>query len=193
MAGPFVINTRDLPRRAGSMRQMQLTVTAEQPLGSEVIAVPAGSPVELDLRLESVSEGVLVTGTASGDAVGECVRCLREVTERVVVDLTELFGYGDGRRAPQEDDEDPLPRLDGDQLDLEPTITDALVPALPFQPLCAPDCAGLCSECGIRLDDAEPGHAHEVLDSRWAALAALANGSSADEPENEGETTAEPS
>lgn len=193
MAGPFVINTRDLPRREGSMREMQLTVTAEQPLGSEVIAVAAGSPIELDLRLESVSEGVLVTGTASADAVGECVRCLREVTEHVVVDLTELFGYRGGRQVAQEDDDDPLPLLDGDLLDLESTVTDALVPALPFRPLCAPDCAGLCSECGIRLDDAEPGHAHEVLDPRWAALAALANGSSEDEPENEGETTAEQS
>lgn len=186
MTGPFVVNTRDLPRRAGSMREMQLTVTAAQPLGSEVIAVPAGAPIELDLRLESVSEGVLVTGTATATAVGECVRCLREVTEPVVVDLTELFAYPGGRQVAEEDDEDPLPLLEGDLLDLETTVTDALVPALPFRPLCSPDCAGLCSECGIRLDDAEPGHAHEVLDPRWAALAALAERS-----EDEGETASE--
>jgi uncharacterized protein len=177
MAGSFVINTRDLPRRAGSMRELQLTVSATEPLGSDVIAVPAGEPIELDLRLEAVSEGVLVTGSAMAVAVGECVRCLREVREEVEVDLTELFVYPGSRRERQsapDDEEDELPALDGDLLDLEPTVTDALVPALPFQPLCSPDCGGLCSACGVRLDDAEPGHAHEVLDPRWAALSALA-------------------
>lgn len=176
IAGAFVVNTHDLGRRAGSMRELELSVAAPEQFGSEVIAVPAGSPIELDLRLEAVSEGVLVTGTASAVAIGECVRCLREVSEDVVVDLTELFGYPGTRheRIAAEQDEDPLPTLDGDLLDLEATVTDALVTALPFQPLCSPDCAGLCSVCGIRLDDAEPGHAHEVLDPRWAALTELA-------------------
>jgi uncharacterized protein len=183
ISGPFVVNTHDLGRRAGSMRELELTVTATEPFGSEVIAVPAGAPIELDLRLEAVSEGVLVTGTASAVATGECVRCLREVSEEVVVDLTELFAYPGTRheREAAEEDEDPLPTLDGDLLDLETTVTDALVTALPFQPLCSPNCAGLCSVCGIRLDDAEPGHAHEVLDPRWAALTALAT------PEEQGQ------
>lgn len=181
---PFVINTHDLGRRAGSMRELEVTARAVEPLGSEVIAVPAGAPIELDLRLEAVSEGVLVTGTARAVAVGECVRCLREVTEEVEVDITELFGYADGRRDRRGDvdeEEEPLRTLDGDLLDLEPTVTDAIVPALPFQPLCSPDCGGLCSVCGIRLDDAEPGHAHEVIDPRWAALSALASPPSDDD------------
>ncbi|GAB2599894.1 YceD family protein [Pseudactinotalea suaedae] len=192
MAAPFIINTRDLARRPGSMRQVALTVAASEPLGSEVIAIPAGTPIHLDLRLEAVSEGVLVTGTASSVATGECVRCLREVTEDVEVDLTELFAY-EGTRSQRtvagdsEDsqDVDPLPVLDGDLLDLEATVTDAVVPSLPFQPLCDPDCAGLCSECGVRLDDAEPDHHHEVLDPRWAALSALAS-----REESEGEEEA---
>src|SRR5699024_7902340 len=126
----------------------------------------------------SVSEGVLVSGTASGTATGECVRCLREVSVDVDVSLTELFEYPDTRSrrtAEESEDEDPLPVLDGDLLDLEATVTDAVVPSLPFQPLCTPDCAGLCSVCGVRLDDAEPDHGHEVLDPRWAALSALAS------------------
>lgn len=177
MAG-FVVNTHDLGRRPGSMRQVELDVTTHEPFGSEVIAVAAGSPIELDLRLEAVSEGVLVTGTAHATATGECVRCLRAVEQEIAVDLTELFSYGGGRherRGEADEEEDPLPTLDGDLLDLEATVTDALVPALPFQPLCSPSCAGLCSECGVRLDDAEPGHAHEILDPRWAALSALAS------------------
>lgn len=190
MAGVFVINTHDLARRPGSMRELDLTVDAPAPLGSEVIAIPAGAPIDLMLRLEAVSEGVLVTGTAAGRAAGECVRCLREVSEDVRVDLTELFAYPDTRRqrsaAEDEEDEDPLPVLDGDLLDLETTVTDAVVPSLPFQPLCSPDCAGLCSECGVRLDDAEPGHAHEILDPRWAALSALASAEGEEEGEGEG-------
>lgn len=177
IAGPFVVDTHDLGRQAGSMRLHSRTVVAPEPFGSEVIAVPAGAAIELELRLEAVSEGVLVTGTASAVAVGECVRCLREVTEAVVVDLTELFTYPGSRseRTAVEEGEDPLPTLAGDLLDLETTLTDALVTALPFQPLCSPDCAGLCAVCGVRLDDAEPGHAHEVLDPRWAALSSLAS------------------
>lgn len=188
MSRAFVINTHDLARRPGSMREVSLTVAAPELLGSDVIGIPAGRDIELDLRLEAVSEGVLVTGTATAVATGECVRCLREVTEDVRVDLTELFAYEDTRSqrtvAEDEDDEDPLPVLDGDLLDLEATVTDAVVPSLPFQPLCTPDCAGLCSECGIRLDDAEPDHGHEILDPRWQALSALT--SPQDEQEGEG-------
>jgi uncharacterized protein len=62
--------------------------------------------------------------------------------------------------------------MDGDRLDLEPTLRDALVPALPFQPVCDPDCPGLCSRCGARLLD-DPDHSHEDNDPRWAALAGL--------------------
>jgi uncharacterized protein len=70
------------------------------------------------------------------------------------------------------DDEDELPKLEDDLLDLEPTLRDAVVLALPLQPLCQPDCEGLCIECGANLND-NPGHKHDVIDARWAALADL--------------------
>ncbi|MFV0426271.1 MAG: YceD family protein [Beutenbergiaceae bacterium] len=182
MSGSFVISTHDLERRPGSMRQLTVRAAAAQPLGNEVIAVPAGGPIELAVRLESVSEGVLVTGHAHAVATGECVRCLQQVTEPVDADFTELFSYPGLRRAhPDErpEDDDVLPELDGDLADLEPTVTDALVPALPFQPLCDRDCQGLCAGCGIPMAQAEPGHAHELLDPRWAALAEFSGTESA--------------
>lgn len=187
---PFVINIHDLSRRPGSMRELDVSVTLAEPLGSDVIAIAAGASLDLQLRLESVSEGVLVTGTATGTATGECVRCLRELSQEVDVDITELFAYGDtrSRRTAEEgEDPEPLPVLDGDLLDLETTVTDAVVTSLPFQPVCTPDCAGLCSECGVRLDDAEPGHSHEVLDPRWSALSGLAGGGDEGEDAAEGE------
>ena len=152
-----------------------MTVGAPEDLGTAVIGVPAGSDLELDLRLEAVMEGVLVTGAVRGRAVGECVRCLDEVTEPVDVTLAELFVYPEraavAAQDGDEDDED-LRELDGDFLDLEPALRDAVVPMLPFQPVCRPDCPGLCSLCGARLAD-EPGHTHETLDPRWAALGGL--------------------
>lgn len=174
---PFVISTRELGRQPGAMEKVETTATSDIDLGNQVIAVPAGSPVELDLRLEAVMEGVLVTGVARAAASGECVRCLRPVSAELAVDITELFVYP-GRRHPdaQEEDEggEPLPEVHADTVDLKGTVIDALVTSLPLRPLCDPGCPGLCPECGIRLEDAEPDHGHETIDPRWAALAALA-------------------
>ncbi len=157
------------------MRTERLTVAAPEDLGSVVIGIPAGSDLELDLRLEAVMEGVLVTGTIRGQAVGECVRCLDEVTEDVDVTLSELFVYPERAAVAEQDgdeEDDDLRELDGDFLDLEPALRDAVVPMLPFHPVCRPDCPGLCPLCGARLAD-DPGHTHETLDPRWAALSGL--------------------
>ncbi len=152
-----------------------MTVPAPADLGTVVIGIPEGSDLELDLRLEAVMEGVLVTGSVRGQAVGECGRCLDEVTEAVDVTLAELFVYPERAAVAAQDgdeDDDDLRELDGDFLDLEPALRDAVVPMLPFQPVCRPDCPGLCPVCGARLAD-EPGHSHETLDPRWAALSGL--------------------
>ena len=169
---PLVFDTRTLGRRAGAMTTVLTTVPAPAGLGTEVIGVPEGAPVELDLRFEAVVEGVLVTGTARMEAVGECVRCLREVTVPVEVEVQELFVHDASSEAGYADDEE-VSLLQGDLVDLEPLVRDDVVLDLPFQPLCSPDCAGLCPTCGARLDD-EPGHHHETAaDPRWAALGAL--------------------
>jgi uncharacterized protein len=158
------------------MRKVQRTVDAPADLGTEVIAIPQGSPLELDLRLEAVEEGVLVSGNISGEAVGECARCLDEVVEDVDVYITELYAYSERARAAEEEgaEDDDVRELDGDLLDFEPALRDTVVPALPFQPLCADDCPGLCVECGAKLAD-DPDHHHDVLDPRWAALQRLQN------------------
>ena len=88
---PLVLDTRELGRRPGSERHVELTVPAPADLGIEVLSVPEGSPVELDLRLEAVMEGVLVTGTAFAGLEGECVRCLEPIDDDVEVDIQELY------------------------------------------------------------------------------------------------------
>jgi uncharacterized protein len=166
---PLVLDTRELGRRAGSMRTVRLPAPAPADLGVELIGVPAGSEIDLDLRLESVMEGVLVSGTAAVQLAGECGRCLEPVAETLTVDLQELFAYPDSS-TDQTADEDETARMEGDFLDLEPTLRDAVVLALPLTPLCREDCAGLCAECGERLDDLPEDHQHEEPDARWSAL-----------------------
>ena len=167
---PLVLDTRELGRRPGSQREVSRSVPAPPDLGIEVLAVPEGSPVDLDLRLEAVMEGVLVTGTARATLTGECARCLEPLTEDTEVRFQELFVYED-HALPGEDDE--VSTLQGDLVDLEPLLRDAVVLALPFQPLCEDDCPGMCPDCGVRLKD-DPDHAHdEPIDPRWAGLTAL--------------------
>jgi uncharacterized protein len=170
---PLVLDTRELGRRPGSQRRKTFSAPAPADLGIEVLRVPEGSPIEFELRLEAVMEGVLVTGQAHAELVGECVRCLEEIHDAVVADFQELFVYEESDTASDGEDDD-VSRLEGDLLDLEPVLRDAVVLTLPFQPLCRDDCPGLCIECGARLAD-EPGHQHEEpIDPRWAQLEALA-------------------
>lgn len=166
---PWVIDTRTLGRRPGTMRTLRIAVPLDEPMGLDVVAVPAGAEVDLDLRLESVAEGVLVSGTAAATATGQCARCLIAVTEPVVAGVRELFAYPESATAATTD-EDEIPLLQDDRIDLEQVVRDEVVTALPMAPLCRPDCRGLCIVCGGRFDDLEPDHSHEILHPRWAAL-----------------------
>ena len=165
---PFVINTHELGRRPGSMLTLDVTGPAPADLRMELIGVPEGSQIEVRVRLEAVVEGVLASGRAWVALAGECARCLDPIKDDLEVELQELYVY------PESDaTEDEASRLQGELFDLEPTLRDAVVLALPFQPVCSPQCQGLCLECGTRLND-DPGHTHGWSeDPRWSALAAL--------------------
>ncbi|WP_427007116.1 YceD family protein [Pseudarthrobacter sp. H2] len=154
------------------MRTLKEHVPAPGELGVALIGVQEGSDVGLDLRLEAVHEGILVSGTVAVHVTGECGRCLDPLAYDQEVDVQELFFYEDAVFSDEEEEEEQY-RIEHDLIDLEPVLRDAVVTMLPFQPVCREDCQGLCSECGVRLED-EPGHHHEVVDPRWAALADLA-------------------
>lgn len=169
-SSPWKLDIRSLGRRPGTAKEYKLAIPAPERLGLDVIAVPEGKPVGLVLTLESVSEGVLVSGSAVAEAAGECSRCLNELTQPVRASLRELYAYP-GSTTDETTEFDELPRVIDDEVDLLPLVRDEIAVALPIVPLCTPDCPGLCQECGIRLADAEQGHSHEILDPRWAALA----------------------
>ena len=152
------------------------TVPSPSRIGLDLIGVDEGAPLQLDLRIESVSEGVLVTGTVSATTSGECARCLTPITGEVEIDLTELFAYPNSATdATTESDEVGRVGSSGqpDTVDIEQPIIDAIGLALPLSPLCGPDCAGLCPQCGVPLATAEPGHHHDQIDPRWAKLTGL--------------------
>lgn len=163
---PYTVDVFDLMHRPGEMRERDLEVTVPEEFGNAVIGVRAGSVLDIGLRMESLHDGILVSATVDGMAAGECVRCLIDVEEPVEVEIQELFAYSHDDAFEYEVHEDTI--------DLEPVIRDAVVLALPFQPVCQEDCTGLCPECGVRLLD-EPGHAHEQpIDPRWSALGGIA-------------------
>jgi uncharacterized protein len=201
--GALVFDMRSLGRQAGSSLTQTRTVPAPADLHLELIRVPEGADVALEVRFEAVSEGVLATGTAIAPLEGECARCLAPLTSSVTVRFQELFVYGDGRHdrhdkhdkhdrydryekhdEQEEQDDEGLYHLDGDLLDLEPAFRDAVVLALPMSPLCREDCPGLCVECGVPLADAGPDHRHEgAVDPRWAALEQLGDQASNNNPD----------
>jgi uncharacterized protein len=164
---PLVLDTRTLPRRPGSLRTETRTVPAPADLHTGLAGIPEGSELRLEVTLESVTEGVLATVTAAAPVTGECARCLEPVAQTIEVHCQELFSYEQGTGDVDEDGY----ALDGDLLDLEPVLRDALVLALPLAPLCRQDCPGLCAECGALLAQAGPEHGHErAIDPRWARL-----------------------
>ena len=169
-ANPWRVDLRELGRRAGSMHEIDRTAPAPDDWRVELIGVPAGTEVHLRLRLESVMEGVLVSGEVDVPVVGSCARCLEPVEDTLELDVQELFAY-EGSTTEETSEEDEVRRIEGDYLDLEPLARDTVVLNLPLAPVCTEDCAGLCVDCGQRLDDLPADHTHEVADPRWAALA----------------------
>jgi uncharacterized protein len=164
--GPLVFDTRDLG--PGSARTLTRTVPAPEHLGVELARVPVGAELGLDVQLEGVAEGVLVTAIVTGPLIGECARCLEPFTSAIKVRFQELYVRGGGVEDP--DGVDSYRLEASGLLDLEPALRDAIVLELPLSPRCEDGCQGLCVECGVRLADAEPGHSHERRGAMWAAL-----------------------
>lgn len=162
---PYVVNVRDLVHRPGELRERELDFAAPEKLGEGAASVAAGEPIHLDVRLEGLHDGILVSAEVDTVARAECVRCLDPVEIDVQVEFQELFAYSPDEAF------DFVVR--DDQLDLEPVVRDAVVLSLPFQPVCRPDCPGLDPLTGERLPDGYERPAEEAHDPRWDALESL--------------------
>ncbi len=169
---PLTFDISRLPRRPGFMQTVSETVPSPSRIGLDLIAIEAGAPLDLDLRLQSVSEGVLVTGTVTAPTSGECARCLTSTSGEVQIALTELFAYPDSTTEATTEEDEVGHVVDG-RIDLEQPLIDAIALELPLSPLCRDDCPGLCPDCGVPLAEAELGHHHEQIDPRWAKLSGM--------------------
>jgi uncharacterized protein len=158
------VDVRDLLGHPGSHR----TVRVEEPiedLRTELAHVPPERPVEAELLMESVVEGILTSGPVEGTMRLTCARCLKPFDAPFHVEVRELF------TPLASDDDDEYPVEEG-FVNLEPMIRDNVVPSMPFAPLCREDCLGLCARCGGDRNLGECA-CSEAVDERWFALADL--------------------
>ncbi|MEX0158781.1 MULTISPECIES: YceD family protein [unclassified Microbacterium] len=162
MSGPFVLPVRDIVRKPGEMREHEFSVTLKDAWGEGIVSYETGSELDLDVRLESVHEGILVSGIVDAEYSGVCGRCLIDIVRPVEVEFQELFAY------PGEEETDF--EVQDDHVDLETLVRDAAVLALPFQPVCQPDCPGLDPETGERLTASTDKEQAAPIDPRWSVL-----------------------
>jgi uncharacterized protein len=169
------------------MKEYQLDLEILESVGVPLVAVAVGDVIEVDMRLESVAEGILLSADVYAVAKGECIRCLDPVEITVERKIQELYRYeptnekgGKRKKSGRNDrtdevdlEEDDELWLDGNVMNLETPIRDAIVLDLPVNPLCSEDCLGLCPDCGEKWENLPEGHSHEVIDARWAGLAGL--------------------
>jgi uncharacterized protein len=169
------VDVRELIAHPGASRHHELRAPVPG-LRLELAAVPEDTPVEGDLLFESVVDGILVTGPLSGPLTLTCARCLKEFDGRVDVEVQELYSRAtdrtEGAGRPDSAAGDYALTPEG-SLDLEPLVRDSVMLALPFSPLCRPDCLGLCERCGGDRNLGECSCVEEPVDARWAALDSL--------------------
>lgn len=165
-SNPLNISVFDVSHRIGEDREKHLEFPAPERLGEGMAYIAVGTTMVVDVRLEGLHDGILVSADIATTASGECVRCLDEVHLPVEVEFQELFAY-----SPTEELEYSV---HDNHVDCEPLVRDAVVLELPFQPLCSEDCLGLDPETGEKLSEPRSNTSPNI-DPRWAALEALAS------------------
>ena len=167
-SGPpeLLISVVELRRHPGSRLVVHQQLQADGFSLSDV-RVPDGGEVRFDGELESIHEGVVLTGQATVPWVGSCRRCLGDVGGDAVVEVREVYEVH-----PTEGETRPL---DHDHVDLGPLLHDLALLALPLAPLCADDCQGPAPDSfPATVEGSEPARADDggdrPRDPRWAAL-----------------------
>ncbi|WP_458042979.1 YceD family protein [Microbacterium sp. HM-570] len=148
------------------MREHDFEVSLAERWGEGLVHLDQGGTVDVDVRLESVHEGIMASGEAHGEYVGICGRCLIDIAAPLEVEFQELFAYPGQETSDFE--------VQDDHVDLETLVRDAVILSLPFQPVCQPDCPGLDPVTGERLADMDSNSLSSDLDPRWSALRQLA-------------------
>lgn len=189
---PWAVSVAQVASRPGQSKEIDATFPAPSGIGDEIVGVDEGADVSVVGSFDSIVDGLILNARISAPVHAECTRCLKPIQRDWTVNVTSFFPYEDksaagkggkaGKNGKEEEvdiiagedeAEDTHPLLDGGAwADLEALLRDTLVEELPLQPLCKPDCKGLCSQCGIDLNE-NPDHQHDMTDIRFAALEGL--------------------
>jgi uncharacterized protein len=164
MSNPLLINAAELLRRPGSERRLSLQPTVAE-LGITDPKFDPDARVDVTLRLESLTDGIVVDGRLIAPWADSCRRCLAPAAGEVVSEVAELYQH-------VTTDPDAF-EIVGDQIDVAAMIRENILLDAPIAPLCRPDCAGLCPTCGIDLNTATCECVTAVIDPRWEALSQL--------------------
>ncbi|KAB8294370.1 YceD family protein [Bifidobacterium avesanii] len=182
---PWAVPVAQIASRPGQSKPIDAVFPAPSGIGDAIVGVDEGADVTVTGSFDSIIDGIIFTGRVSAPAHAECTRCLKPIEHPWEANVTAFFPFDDSRNARngrgdkgevdiiagEDESEDTYPLSpDGAFADIEALLRDTLVEALPLQPLCRPDCRGLCSQCGADLNE-EPDHHHETTDIRFAALA----------------------
>lgn len=193
---PWAISVAQVASRAGQSKEIDATFPAPSGIGDEIVGVEEGADVTVVGSFDSIVDGLIFNARISAPVHAECTRCLKPIKRDWTMNVTSFFPYEDksasvasgkgGKNgkggvkeeevdiiAGEDESEDSYPLLEGGSwADIETLLRDTLVEELPLQPLCKPDCLGLCSQCGADLNE-DPDHHHDVTDIRFAALEGL--------------------
>lgn len=161
----FKLSIAEIAAHPGVGREVSIEAPIEG-VQTSLIGLRPGSNVSAALWVDGVVEGIVVSGTVSGEIDAQCVRCVTPVRSRLTVDVAELFVMPGSESS----DEQDVYRIEGREIDIEPMVRDALVLALPLNPLCREDCKGLCAHCGRNRNEGDCDCTEEEFDPRWAAL-----------------------
>lgn len=134
--------------------------------------VQVGEDLDVDsfrgsIRMTRAPQGLYAHGQLAGRTQAECVRCLVPYHQSLEIELDELFVH-----PPSKASESLLSVPETGILDLSPLVREYMLLDFPIQPLCRPDCRGLCPECGANLNETTCEHAPAPVDPRGAPLRA---------------------
>jgi uncharacterized protein len=163
-----MLQVADLIDRPGVSRRVDLTLPT--PAGLDLVLATVVEPLRLEAEIANVVEGLLVRGMLCAGLRVQCARCLADLEVEVAADVTELVTDTDVERG--EEAEEGYEIADG-AIDLDTLLRDALVPAVPYQPLCDEACRGLCAVCGSNRNEVDCDCDEPTGDPRWSALEGL--------------------
>ena len=172
--GPFIWNVAGLLADGpGADRTYEIPeAKIDLPDGLDLVG-----PITGRVRLVRTNRGILAEARLATSLAGECARCLRPLTTPIDIVLDEEYlpslDIATGRPVDATDEPDALRLTDHHELDLEPSISDAISLAEPIAPLDRPDCPGLCVVCGLPLDEGIHDHPDDDIDPRLEALRAF--------------------